>query len=271
MKEARIIEQFFKDHLSNAYEIEAWINDIKASSPNDYERLINRTETLINQVLTDGRTRGIIRTSQSEYVSIPGIYSISFSWSLSLMTETGNRDVENDLMKIVHDFTGKIIPLDYNGEMYNLCFVFNSPASFSNTTMSGRRYMALEFGGRALITQNSLLGNEYQFEIDGRPLNGVISLNSGFTTQGDNYSSFENSEQHATVRTVTRAFTIQLHGIRGDTIIENLISDSMGTSELMSGTITKQGGTPKPFIVAESRTAFSLGSFVIVDVKLMVV
>ena len=270
MTEAKILTQFFKDQLSNAYDIEAWINTLAEVSADDYDRLETETERLIARSLEANKTRGVVRTSASEYISIPGVYSISFTWSLSLQASVGNAKVEKDLMRIVHDFIGTKIPVLYNGEKFDLCLTFNSPSAFSSSTINGVEYLAVEFGGRALITQGSALANDYTFTLNGHDLTGVLAVNAGVTATGENYTVLGDNTQHSAVRSVSRSFAIQMHAVRGDELTESLINANLGVADLLAGTLTVNGASNN-VIVVESGVAFSLGSFVILDIKLSVV
>lgn len=229
MRESDILVQFFSDRLGELYDVQAFRNAIQENVPStEIERIVRSTEDLILSSMKNNKKRAVLRTSQSEYVGLAGASSTSFTWSLEISAPVDDVSVDEDLQRIVSDFTEKIIPVEYKGEKLKLALSFYMPSKFITSTINGTTYIQVVFGGSATLTDVSYLANEFVFKINGERITGLVSFSGAYNPKGETYSdSFDGMAEATSVQTFNNALSMQLHAISGDGLTERLISASL--------------------------------------------
>lgn len=274
MREADIIVQFFRDNLGDKYDISAFRNAVADHAPaTETMRVVQSTEESILRAIESNKTRGIVRTSQSDYIGLAVADGSSFTWSLELSGDVNNADIDDDIERVRLAFTEKVIPVDYKGEAYSLVLTFTVPAKFTTATISGTTYQQVVWGGRATLTDNSLLANGFTFYLDGELVPGVISTSNGYTPQGENYLTERTENQQTAIQTFTGAVSLTIHASRNNEVIRRIINAAMnGDTDGFRFSVRENGA-----IVSDWETAVfnqvgstgSIGSFVLLNAQIL--
>ena len=274
MREADVIVQFFRDNLGDKYDISAFRNAVADHAPAmETMRVVQSTEESILRAIESNKTRGIVRTSQSDYIGLAVADGSSFTWSLELSGDVNNADIDDDIERVRLAFTEKVIPVDYKGEAYSLVLTFTVPAKFTTDTISGTTYQQVVWGGRATLTDNSLLANGFTFYLDGELVPGVISMSNGYTPQGENYLTERTENQQTAIQTFTGAASLTIHASRNNEVIRRIINAAMnGDTDGFRFSVRENGA-----IVSDWETAVfnqvgstgSIGSFVLLNAQIL--
>lgn len=273
MTEADILKQFFQDQLGNGYRVDAFRNAVSSNAPStEVMRIVKSTDEIIAEMIADKTIRAVIRTSQGEYIGLANAYGASFTWSLELSVPV-DYNVDDDLIRIRDTFTEKIIPVEHGTDRYEMLLTFRMPAKFAATTINGTEYQQVVWGGSATIVQNSVVANGYAFYIGDAKIPGVLSLSSGFTPQGENYTTERAIHQCTAVQTFTNAVGLSIHATKNDPIIQKMIAAAtLGTVNGFSFTIKQNDTTVAAWDVAvfnQVGVSGSLGSYVLIDVQIL--
>lgn len=275
MKEADILKQFFQDQLGDGYSVGAFRNAVPDYAPSkEVLRVIQATDEIIAKMIADKTVRGVLRTSQSDYIGLSDVFGASFSWSLELAAPI-DKNVDDDLERIRQNFTEKIIPIAYKSETpnYELLLTFAMPAKFASATINGTEYIQVVWGGRATLVQNSVLANGYSFYIDGARIPGVLSLSNGYTPQGENYTTERAFHQRTALQTFTNAVGLSIHATKNNAIIQRMVAAAaVGDINGFRFAIKQNGETVADWSEAlfnQVGVAGSLGSYVLLDVQIL--
>ena len=274
MRESDILVQFFKDNLGEKYDVSAFRNAITENPPaKEVLRVIQSTEEIIAKSLTSDKTRAVLRTSQSDYVGINGITAASFTWSLEFAAKTDDSQIDDDMDEIRKNFTEKIIPVIYKDENYELLLTFTIPAKFAATLINGVKYQQVVWGGRATITDNSVLSNGYTFYIDGEKIPGVISVSNGYTSQGESFNSERVEYQQTAIQSFTNAVGLSVHASKNNAVVAKMLAASMqGDAEGFAFTVRQNGEIISEWDYAvfnQVGSTGSLGSYMLLDVQIL--
>lgn len=274
MREADVIVQFFRDNLGDKYDISAFRNAVPDKSPAaETMRVVQATEESILRAIACGKTRGIVRTSQSDYIGLSDTDGASFTWTLELAGNVNDADIDDDIERVRLAFTEKVIPVEYKGEAYSLVLTFTVPAKFTTDTISGTTYQQVVWGGRATLTDNSLLANGFTFYLDGEQIPGVISVSNGYTPQGENYLTERTENQQTAIQTFTSAASLTVHASKENAVIRRMLNAAMnGDTDGFRFVVHVNGAT-----VADWETAVfnqvgstgSIGSFMLLNVQIL--
>lgn len=273
MNEANILKQFFQDQLGEGYDVQAFRNAVHPNAPSsEVLRVIQTTEEIVNKMLASKVVRAVLRTSQSDYIGLSIADGSSFIWSLELSAPVDG-NVDDDLERIRLAFTEKIIPVQYNGNNYEMLIAFTLPAKFTVATINGKNYQQVVWGGRSTIVKNSVLANGYSFYLDGAKIPGVLSLSNGFTAIGENYTTERTEHQRTGVQTFTNAVGLSIHATKNNEVIQRIINASMlGDTNGFKFEI-RQNNTSvalwKVTVFNQVNVSASLGSYVLIDVQIL--
>lgn len=274
MREADVIVQFFRDNLGDKYDISAFRNAVADHAPaTETMRVVQSTEESILRAIESNKTRGIVRTSQSDYIGLAVADGSSFTWSLELSGDVNNADIDDDIERVRRAFTEKVIPVDYKGEAYSLVLTFTVPAKFTMATISGTTYQQVVWGGRATLTDNSLLANGFTFYLDGEQVPGVISMSNGYTPQGENYLTERTENQQTAIQTFTGAVSLTIHASKNNEVIRRIINAAMnGDTDGFRFSVRENGATVSDWETAvfnQVGSTGSIGSFVLLNAQIL--
>lgn len=273
MKEADILKQFFQDQLGDGYSVGAFRNAVPDYAPSkEVLRVIQATDEIIAKMIADKTVRGVLRTSQSDYIGLSDVFGASFSWSLELAAPI-DKNVDDDIERIRAAFTEKTVPVEYKSERYELLLTFAMPAKFASATINGTEYIQVVWGGRATLVQNSVLANGFAFYIDGVYIPGVLSLSNGYTSQGENYTTERAFHQRTALQTFTNAVGLSIHATKNNAIIQRMVAAAaVGDINGFRFAIKQNGETVADWSEAlfnQVGVAGSLGSYVLLDVQIL--
>lgn len=277
MREADILKRFFQDQLGAEYNVEAFRNAVVDNAPStEVMRVIKSTDEIIAETIANKTIRAVLRTSQSDYIGLEVADGSSFTWSLEFAAPVES-NVDADIEKIRLAFTENIIPVEYPVEYkeqnYELLFAFAMPAKFASTTINGTNYQQVVWGGRATITQNSVLANGYSFYIDGERVPGVLSLSDGFTSIGENYNTERAQHQRTALQTFTNAVGLSIHATKNNPIIARIINASLkGVTDGFIFEVKQNNISVVQWDVAifnQVSVTASLGSYVLIDAQIL--
>lgn len=273
MREADILKRFFQDQLGAEYNVEAFRNAVVDNAPStEVMRVIKSTDEIIAETIANKTIRAVLRTSQSDYIGLEVADGSSFTWSLEFAAPVES-NVDADIEKIRLAFTEKIIPVEYKEQNYELLFAFAMPAKFASTTINGTNYQQVVWGGRATITQNSVLANGYSFYIDGERVPGVLSLSNGFTSIGENYNTERAQHQRTALQTFTNAVGLSIHATKNNPIIARIINASLkGVTDGFIFEVKQNNISVVQWDVAifnQVSVTASLGSYVLIDAQIL--
>lgn len=216
MRESDILKQFFQDQLGDGYNVGAFRNAVADYAPStEVMRVIRKTDDIIAEMIADKTIRAVLRTSQSDYIGLRNTDGASFTWSLEFAAPVDS-DVDGDVERIRQNFTEKIIPVEYKSKNYELLLTFAMPAKFAAVTINGTNYLQLVWGGRATITENSVLANQFEFLLDNKKINGIISFSFGNVGQGENYTTWRGEVQKTALQTCVNSISFTVHALKTD-------------------------------------------------------
>ncbi len=273
MNVANIMKRFFQDQFGSGYRVEAYRNAVKDNSPpSEIMRVIRKTDEIIQEMIKDKTIRAVVRTSQSDYIGLAGIDGTSFTWSLEIASPVGS-DVDADIERIRLAFTDKIIPVEYPDDNYEMLLAFTIPAKFAMQTINGIDYEQVVWGGRATLTENSVLANGFSFYLDGKRIPGVLSMSMGYTPQGENFTSERVFYQQTALQTYTNAIGLSIHASKDNDVIRQLIAaGTQGDTNDFTFEIRQRGESVAVWndaVLNQSSVNASLGSYVMIDVQIL--
>lgn len=275
MKETDIITQILREYLPQSFEIGSGYMQYDGTHVAETDRLMHDTQDLIVQSISHKRTRGLVSTSQSEYVNIKGVDTVTISWKVDFATDV-KQNIADDIQKMIGELTEKTIAVNYGGKTYSVGMTFFTPVAFSSIqTINGIDYQQVVWGGRALITEKSQLAMDYDIYLGGMRVNGLLAFSSAYNATGDNFTNFGNGALNNTAITnYNNAMSIQVHVIDSDPIAQLL----METAVIAEGvkylrlSVKKSG---KDYLnipsvqVSTAQITASLGSFIVLDAQLL--
>lgn len=275
MKETDIITQILREYLPQSFEIGSGYMQYDSTHVAETDRLMHDTQDLIVQSISQKRTRGLVSTSQSEYVNIKGVNTVTISWKVDFATDV-KQNIADDIQKMIGELTEKTIAVNYGGKTYSVGMTFFTPVAFSSIqTINGVDYQQIVWGGRALITEKSQLAMDYELYLNGMRVNGLLSFSSAFNASGENYTDFsKGSLNNSAITNYNNAMSVQVHVIESDPVAELLTETAVVSDDIVYARLSlKKHGKEYLNIssvqVSTVQITASLGSFVVLDVQMI--
>lgn len=221
MREADILKTILQTEFGDRYDIRAFTNLLQ--SPEEEVRWQKTTEEVLVSMLDENRVRGVLRTSQADYLSVPGVSSSSFTWSLELATDVRDTAVDAEVGAVIAELSGRVLSATIGGTGFQVVMTFAMPAKFGMRTISGRDYVSVVLGGKCTVSDRSALADLVRFRLDGTPLAGVLSASFGVTAQGENATTESGGTLPETaVQAQNVALSVSIHLLRDDALHRKL-------------------------------------------------
>lgn len=224
--EAQIISNIFNEFMvrrkqdgltSLDYAFAPFTMGIEETNADSLKRMQYTTQDFINEALKVKRIKGIVKTSQSDYIALQGVDSVSFTWSIVLYAPADTDEPLEDYKALTKEYNGKAYTTS-DGKKVMLTFVM--PAKFDLVRFGdGKEYSQYVLGGKACVTDTSELSSEMEIEFisqDGSTdITGLLAYSIAYNPSGE--STLYSGDQLAktNVLSYNNAISISIHVLKG--------------------------------------------------------
>ncbi len=225
--EAKIISDILNDFMTKRkqeglteldYSFAPFTIGIEETNADSLKRMQYTTQDFINEALKIKRIKGIIKTSQSDYIALQGVDSVSFTWSCVMYAPADTDRPLEDYKALVKEYNDKVYRTPDGDKRVMLTFVM--PAKFDLVRFGdGKEYSQYVLGGKACVTDTSELSGEMEIEFisqDGSTdITGLLAYSIAYNPSGE--STLYSGDQLAktNVLSYSNAISISIHVLKG--------------------------------------------------------
>lgn len=196
---------------------------IEETNADSLKRMQYTTQDFINEALKVKLIKGIVKTSQSDYIALQGVDSVSFTWSCVLYAPADTDEPLEDYKALVREYNGSVYNTPDGKNKVMLTFVM--PAKFDLVRFGdGKEYSQYVLGGKACVTDTSQISSEMEIEFisqDGSiDIAGLLAYSIAYNPAGESALYSGNQLAKSTVLSYNNAISISIHVLKESKIAE---------------------------------------------------
>lgn len=275
MTPTQIIQAILQSRFSDTYEFGSAYMQHDDSHVADIQRMLHTTQDLITRSLYRDKIRAMVRTSQSDYVAVSGVDTITVTWSVEFAAPVGDMRIGTDIDRVRRELTGTLAQVvDADGRSFRAGLTFVSSVDMTAAqTINGVSYTQVIWGGRAIISDKSAIADDIAVEIDGYPVIGLLSVAGSYTPEMQAFHAAGSALIGQSVPGYSNGFSIQIHSVVGDPVADKLLAIAFNSAQAVNAAVKiryRDGAYAWDFAtVSAAQVSASLGSYVVLDAQIM--